>query len=187
MNNLDETMDGNNYNPLPPQDAKTFTWGPSRNDRNNNKSYEWNTVFAVQGRRGRQDVIRTEPGPSRNAIRTTSVDELFSCFITQEMINNVTTHTNNKIRLYQESNPQVQQAKYTYVHDTMPGEVRALFGLMYLRGVLRQNFQDIPKVFHHKSNCGHFAATMSKNRLYFLTWVLQFDDAKTREERTLER
>ena len=50
---------------------------------------------------------------------------------------------------------------YIYIYDTTPEEVRSLFGLMY-HGVVNQHFHSIHTVFHHKSSCGHFMATMNK-------------------------
>ena len=77
--NIDEVMDENKYEPLPPQQTETHTWTPSKNDTES-KSYEWTTDFNPQGRAPRHNLIRNRPGPSPHAQQCTTIVELFDKF-----------------------------------------------------------------------------------------------------------
>ena len=56
------------------------------------------------------------------------------------MINNLTDLTNAKIQLFTVQNPTWNNSdKYSYVKPTISEEIRALLGLMFIRGVTKQN------------------------------------------------
>lgn len=62
-------------------------------------------------------------------------------------------------------------------------EIKALFGLYYLAGVLNMNHVTTKELFDKNSDVGYFRATMSQARFEYLTNCLRFDDRSTREER----
>ena len=88
----------------------------------------------------------------------------------QQTIDNVATH-------------RLENDKVTYLHPTTVAEIKALFGLMYFRGLLGQGLQRSRNLFSDLT--GHFAfgATMSGSRFTFLLSHLRFDDPETRPQR----
>ena len=62
-------------------------------------------------------------------------------------------------------------------------EIKAWFGLLYIRSALKLNTTDVNNVWYHESSNDIFAATMQQKRFTFLTRMIQFDDYKTREDR----
>ena len=159
MVNLEETMDEENYDQLPQQSDATYTWEPR--DRRNNKVYEWKTRFTVTGRRGRQDILGSKPGSTDTADQASTIQDLFDCYITPDMINDIVRFTNVKIEEYRQSHPNMLgNDKYMHMNVTTPMEVKALFGLMYVRGAIGQNLLSLQKVFNQKSSCNYFVATM---------------------------
>ena len=75
--------------------------------------------------------------------------------------------------------------KYRYfMHHTDQLEMKAFFGLCYMRGLQKENYSDCDILWD--DGIGHpiFAATMSKDRFKFLNRFICFDDRTTRIERT---
>ena len=73
--------------------------------------------------------------------------------------------------------------KITFTKPTDIPEIRALVGLFYLCGALKQNLHSAKDLFYHDSSCDVFAATMNYRRFYFLCQKVQFDEKETRGER----
>ena len=74
----------------------------------------------------------------------------------------------------------INSNKNPYVKETDHIEINALFGLMYLRGLLGMNLQRVDYLFADE---GHYAfgAIMSKNRFKFLLSHITFDNHIDRE------
>ena len=182
LSNLEEAMNADNYDRLPPQRKQTFLW--KAKDKRKHKDYKWDTVYNTEGRLAREQIIPNRPGPSRKARNAKSIAKLFGKFITNEMINNITDLTNANIQLFTEQNPTWNDPdKYSYVKPTTSEEIRALFGLMFIRGVMKQNLRNIHKIYFHKSSNPIYKATMGINRFKFLVRCIQFDDFTTRPQR----
>ena len=78
--------------------------------------------------------------------------------------------------------------KKTHLKLTSLTEVKAWFGILYLRGALQINETDTDTVWYHESSHDIFATTMQRKRFTFLTHIIQFDDLDTRrgrDERTI--
>ena len=100
------------------------------------------------------------------------------------MINNITDLTNAKIKLFTEQKPTWNDSdKYLYVKATTSEEMTALLGLMFIRGVMKQNLQNIHKAYFHKPSNPIYKATMGINRFKFLVRCIQFDNFTTRPQR----
>ena len=174
-------MNEDNYDKLPPLWKQTFLW--KAKDKWKHKDYKWDTIFNTEGRLAREQILPNRPGPSRKARNTKSIEELFGEFIAYEMINNITDMTNAKIQLFTEQNPTWNDSdKYSYVKPTTSEEIRALLGLMFIRGVMKQNLRNIHKVYFHKSSNPIYKATMGINCFKFLVRCIQFDDFTTRSQ-----
>ena len=97
--NLDDVLDLNNYNVLPPQKLITFHYS----DAKGQFVMDWTT--AKQGtslrRAPNQNVIKHKPGPRRQAKQVTDSLETFSLFITDNMLTTIVEYTNSNIQNFQ--------------------------------------------------------------------------------------
>ena len=73
--------------------------------------------------------------------------------------------------------------KYSWIKTTDIIELKALFGLMYFRGLLGGNHNSVESLFSDTQGHYIFSAVMSKNRFKFLLSHLTFDDYQDRQER----
>ena len=186
LRNFEETLDENNYDQLPPQDEQTFIY----TSRDKKTVYDWKTVYNIAGRIGNENIIRNKPGPTPLACRADTPEKMFDLFFTDRMIVSIVTHTNRKINDFVDAHPSIQDSnKYPYCkNETTVTEIRALFGLIYIRGALHQGFVNHDDLFHHASSNKSYTATMGKNRFRFLLRVIQFDYYGTRRDRwTIDR
>ncbi|KAJ8872765.1 hypothetical protein PR048_026381 [Dryococelus australis] len=71
----------------------------------------------------------------------------------------------------------------SFTRDTDSTELRALFGLYYLSGVLKRNSVTTRELFDKHTGVIYFRSTMSQARFQFLTNILCFDDRESRSER----
>ena len=143
---------------------------------------------AATGRRRAQDVVlgpvKRPLGPAQNAKTPLEAWELF---FDERIVSSIVRFTNQKIqRVHSQLPPAIlEDSRYTYLKETNVVEVRAVFGLCYLRGALRVSKQNTRHLYgpdgHHA-----FGATMSMNRFNFVISVLSFDDPETREEQKKE-
>ena len=96
------------------------------------------------------------------------------------MINNITDLTNAKIQLFAEQNPTSNESdKYSYLKSTTSEEIRALLGLMFIRGVMKQNLRNIHKVYFQKFTNPIYKVNMGINCFKSLVRCIQFDDFTT--------
>ena len=112
--------------------------------------------------------------------------DCFSLFMPDNLIIKISIWANRKIDNWLGSLPQEQMEKYSksdkypWIKRTCTQELKALFGLLYIRRMFKQEIWD----FHHlwDKEIGHpiFAATMRKARFVFLMRHLCFDDPETR-------
>ena len=65
LKDLEDTMDETNCDRLQLPEPKTFSW--KAKDPRKNKDYKWETVFNVEVRTGRENVILNRPGPTVRA------------------------------------------------------------------------------------------------------------------------
>ena len=97
--NLDDVLDLNNYNVLPPQKLITFHYS----DAKGQFVMDWTTTKqdTSVGRAPNQNVIKHKPGPGRQAKQVTDSLEAFSLFITGNMLTAVVEYTNSNIQNFQ--------------------------------------------------------------------------------------
>lgn len=138
------------------------------------------------------------PGNKGAARNSTSGIEVWNLFFTEEILTNIVKHTNAEIR--------AQRAKYSsdryqnniddvdgdateapvrpsFTRDTNVTELKALFGLYYLAGVLKMKSLTTRELFDKCTGVIYFHSTMSQARFEFLTNTLRFDDRESRSER----
>lgn len=129
-------------------------------------------------RTSRSNIVLHLPGPKQNARGKRTKLETWELFFDEAMLDLVVVHTNEEI-CRNATNFQNQR----YISETNKTEILALFGLLYLRGVLKENHTDIEELWSKKYGPPIFRATMTKNRFSFLIRCLRFDDKNTRVER----
>ena len=86
--------------------------------------------------------------PKTKAIDAENFDDLFYLFFDDEIMNIILYHTNNKIKdiiSHLKKNRKFVEnlSKYPQIKETDIIEINALFGLMYLRGLLGMSLQRI--------------------------------------------
>ena len=116
-------------------------------------------------------------------------DDTFHLFFDDEIMDMIVHNTNNKIRetlspLRNNHSAFINSNKNLYMKETDHIKINALFGLMYLRGLLGMNLERLNYLF---SDDGHYAfgAITSKNRFKFLLSHITFDNHTDRENNWL--
>ena len=180
INSLDSALDESHYTEYAPDIPKE-----NLESKIDAKTYKWIKSTVRTGRPTNINVLTTRPGPSPAMRPKKTHSEIWSCFFTDDMIDDIIKHTNNKIESKLENLPDEikQNNKYSYIKTVTKNELLAFFGFFYARGLLKQNLQETQRLFN--SQIGHpiFAATMSYNRYCFLRSMIVFDDAASRSER----
>jgi len=114
-----------------------------------------------------------------HARNSKTIIECWSLFFPDNVIQEIVKCTNiylTKIR--------INYGRERDVLDTSVEEMRALFGLLYIAGMMKSNHLNLSDLW---SNDGflpeYFRAVMSKTRFYLLLRALRFDNINTRSER----
>ena len=63
---------------------------------------------------------------------------------------------------------------YCTITDSI--EIKAFFGILYVRAALKVNMLSTKTIWYHESSNDLFAVTMSMDRFNFLSFFLTFDD-----------
>ena len=92
--NLDDVLDLNNYDILPPQEPIIFNYA----DVKGQFVMDWTTTKqgTSVGRAPNQNVVKHKPGPQRQAKQVTDSLEAFSLFIADNMLTTIVEYTNSK-------------------------------------------------------------------------------------------
>lgn len=144
------------------------------------KTSQWNKHCPSKKVRTRKaNIVNHLPGVANCAKHMKSVLETWDLFFPEEILRIIVENTNKFITSISEN--------YSRERDAMPTdivEIKALLGLVYLRGVLKSSRLNVDELWD-KNGCGveRFRLTMSKQRFLFLLRSLRFDDRLTREER----
>ncbi|KAL4104514.1 hypothetical protein QTP88_019809 [Uroleucon formosanum] len=144
------------------------------------KQTKWYKDAPPKNVRTRQrNIVLRLPGVKQIGRDANSILECWNLLFSNSIINDIVKYTNiylDKIR-----------SKYTQQHmvrETSKSEMNALFGLLYLAGVLRSNHLNLDDLW---SNDGlspeYFRAVMPKARFYILLRAMRFDDIGTRAQR----
>ena len=105
-------------------------------------------------------------------------------FFTDKILGLILTYTNASILRYiSDNSDKIDKEKDTHVRALDMMELKAIIGLMYLRGAMHRNLSDIMDVFTHESAPDIFQATMSYRRYRFIGQFLTFDRSVTRPDR----
>ena len=119
-----------------------------------------------------ENISKTTPGPSALAKNISNALDAWTLFFTDEILGLILTYTNASILRYISDNSD-KINKDVRALDMM--ELEAIIGLVYLRGAMHRNLNDIMDVFTHESAPDIFQATMSYRRYRFIGQFLSFN------------
>ncbi|CAH2085795.1 unnamed protein product [Euphydryas editha] len=123
-----------------------------------------------------ENIITNLPGPKSVARNKMSPLQCFELFITDEMIDEIVNCTNEKISMQTISDHKKL--------ETTKEEMKALFGLLFISGLVRSGRQSTIDLWSTDgTGMDIFRDTMSRNRFGFLLNNLRFDSTATRSER----
>lgn len=125
------------------------------------------------------NIVTHLPGPKGNAIGLTDDLKLFSLFITDQIIDDIVQYTNQQIMKSQNN----YKSDQCFISTTDPLELKALIGLLFMSGVLKNCNLNPDDFFSPVFGPSLFRATMTKKRFEFLLSNLRFDDKETRDTR----
>ena len=175
-----------NFEKLPEQPLQSFKWSNKNGD-----SVDWSTRKPTadgnptnRGRRPAKD-LPSPGGPMRIAKQNSgTVLKTFQLTMTDSILVKIVDQTNTKITEFWDINRDAlsDNDKITHCKLTSLLELKAWYGLHYLRGALHLNGTCVHTVWHHESSNNLFSATMPRKHFSFLCTVIQFDDAPTRAQ-----
>ena len=146
-----------------------------------------NTPTARRGRQGRENVIQTPGGVKIESARSAKTAlECFELYFTPEIVDIFTQIINKNIEWKFSKLPKTQQDKikksnkYSYMNSM---EIKAYLGLLFLRGLFKQNQWQVEKLFDTKKGHPVFRSTMSYTRFLFISNNFCIDNHTTREAR----
>lgn len=120
------------------------------------------------------------PGPKGHAKNAKTHIQSFECIFDDDIVNKIVIYTN----IY------INKIKHNFVRDrdaklTDYCEIRALFGMLFLAGVMKSSRRNVIEIFDMKNGTGVEAinVTMSERRFRFLMRCLRFDDIHSRNQR----
>ena len=102
-----------------------------------------------------------------------SVKAIFEMFLTDQMLDQIVTATNEKGK---------DKYKQDW-EDTDAVEIMSWIGLHLRAGVNRDGFRPVPELFSTKDGPAIYGATMARKRFVLLKQNIRFDDFTTRDER----
>ena len=147
--------------------------------------YKWTASAVSGGRCNAGDIMPLRPRPQTRVRNKKEPIDIWTNVFTDDMIKTVLNNTNKKIMALIEQLPEKVRSndKYTYLTEVTKEDLLAFFGISYVRGLLRQNFLKLRRLF--SVDVGHpiFSANISFNRLVFIKAIISLGDANIRQER----
>lgn len=185
INSLEQALDYNNYGsaiPHPSSDeitkntkkvtiigsptSQTLTWTTKRPN--------------ISGQRSAANVMNESPGVRRAYSYGTTMLQCWELMMTASLISKIVEYTNQKIFRFQIQRSTLRKSVTSATNAT---ELRAFFGLMYLRSAENKSLRSLQQIWDRKRGRPEFRATMSLQRYRFLCSQIRFDDGTNREER----
>lgn len=189
VKDLASAIDLNNYEEFVPSNAGVHTRIGMRMtaDRERDipaKDVTWSSQEPPRGRRGPENLPRKPRALSEEAKAAQEPVELWQLFFTEDMLKILVDCTNQKIAEDHEAKQYTEATlkKNPYLKPVDLVEMKALIGLMYMRGLLGANLVSARELWSGNYS-PVFNAVMSFNRFSYLLSKLRTDDKATRDER----
>ena len=120
-------------------------------------------------------------------VKDLSPEDLFSSFLPDNVIqDDIVNHTNRKIAELNVSIGQNNIDKASY-KDTDLNEIKAVLGVLFLSGVLRDNTLSTSTMFSPLFGTPFYRCVFSQRRFDFLLRCMRFDEYATRHQRKADR
>lgn len=127
----------------------------------------------------RRNIVTHLPGVKLAAKNAKTIIHSWELFFPDDCLQEITTCTNIYLAKIRDN---YQRSKD--VLDTDIDEIRALFGLLYIAGMLRSNHINLADLWETDGFAPEiFRTVMSERRFYLLLRALRFDNIHTRNER----
>lgn len=171
---IDETnsQNSNQGNQRVLQPTSRFLYGKNK--------HKWSSVpRSASTRTLRRNIVHFIPGPRGEARELQEPIDLFSLFMTDDMLQQVVTFTNAEILIRRNK---YKHDSYT-VSLTNLLEIKALLGLLLNSAAMKSNHLPTRILFDTQRSGTIFKACMSAERFNFLIKCLRFDDKQTRDAR----
>ena len=140
-------------------------------------NHKWlSTPRLASVRTSQRNIVHFIPGPKERARELSEPIDLFSLFVTEDMLREIVTFTNAEINIKKNS---YKKELYT-VSPTCFEEIRALLGLLFISAAMKSNHLPTRMLFNTQRSGTIFKACMSAERFNFLIKCLRFDDKETR-------
>ena len=186
---LDEVTNLDNFDDPPIQEVANYEYS----DKKKTFVVKWHTTNNTpadmqldrRGRRSAENIARTKGGPTAASRNVENPVDSWELFFTDEILKMIIDSTNRKIDTFREEyNDELEQNdKNTHCRNIDLIELKAFFGIMYLRGAKHLNLSSTDDLFYHESSLDIFSSTMQYKRYSFLRRFLDFDDKETRADR----
>ena len=191
MNSIDSSLNEKNFDPIyyvnrfGHWETLTGYLGP-KNSRQT-ETIQWNSDLQLHaGRQRTANVIRGPVLALRGAARSVeTIQGCFDLFFDETIFERIITKTNMRRnrhldKLREPKKHIFESSKYSWLKETSYPEMRALIGLIYLRGLYGMNHRNIELLF--AKHIGHdiFGAKMSQQQMKFLRANITFDDPEER-------
>lgn len=156
----------------------TFSTGPTYIGKD--KVTLWNKHAPSQRRRRlARNIVVHLPGVKGEARNATTILEAWSLFFPDVVIEEITKHTNIRLRKIRQN-----YNRESDVIDTNVEEIKALIGLLYLAGVLKSSHLNVLDLWATDLTAPEvFRMVMTYRCFYLLLRALRFDDEATRQTR----
>ena len=127
-----------------------------------------------------RNVIRNPPGPKSEQARTANSPlSAFQLFFTADIIQEIFTQTNNKLRIFRANNPQHYTRNITIeIHD-----IYAYIGIRYQLGKDKNCKFTLDTLWNENDGDNLCKAAMSRHKFQLIHRMLRFDNIETRQQR----
>lgn len=145
----------------------------------NTRKWYLDSLHAINSRTRQKNLVTHLPGPKGDARGVVEPKRIWNLFFSDVILDKIVKCTNDEI----ERKNVKYKSKQWYIGPTTPVEINALFGLLYLSGVLKNPHVTLNDLWSPVFGPVMFRSTMNKNRFEFIINCLRFDEKETREER----
>ncbi|XP_018407155.1 PREDICTED: uncharacterized protein LOC108783160 [Cyphomyrmex costatus] len=177
--NSDAISSESEYEDAEPEESESRARGRPSKVRGKN-GFEWNSK-APSRRSDRVNAPIFEYGPSGAATNCTSMAEYWQVLFTNEMINMIVEHTNDKIEDVCSKMISQNQNIQTYHHITDEVEIKAFIGLLYYSGAWKSSNVNLKYLWDSSKSQTMYRCVMPYRRFEFLLACIRFDKKESRD------
>lgn len=123
------------------------------------------------------------PTPTASAMNIRSPIDAWGLLITDEILNIIVSHTNERIRDYLNTQESDERKNNSTFREIDIIQLKAFIGLLYFAGLQHESKMSILELWSSDFGTSFFATIMSRERFKFIARFIRFDDRETRAER----